>query len=652
MKSVAMLSLLLASPAWSMNNGFTPHFSYYISVGAPPSSSHFAGASNQPWLTNYGRSLPVANYEHIQQQTQRSVAQIQAYNTELQNIRQSRQILAQTLGNKPPVEQIIARLDVPLQTRIDNTQTQWILKRSDQAQEKFSQLHSYPHVSEFEQEIRSWNTFSLEKKKTLQLADQYAEQFNRLKADPLDSEMQSSSQVALEEALESLTQTAHIAGGTQQGDFQESYQRSCSFLENTKKLIDTHLGIDSTTFSDLSIQERIRSATERSKTEEMKKRNISLSEMSQALVAQNKEQAYQILPMVTHQMEQATTEYIKEQIQSSEAISQNAVELAHEGASQLTVKMVSDFALDTAVAINEFLGGVASGVYQGFLSPIEAAKAIYNNPTLIKNLSNNIMMTFSAGPTGVADVAHLVFKRVAYSVYQFELTMAYGSAQERGHALGELGSNVVLSMAGAKATTAARAGLEKVADTLTRSGASEALGTSLNQGMRASEILSPKFAEIDHAVQRIADSSRKIEKFGPIRHGALHNIPLKSGGVVADTFMSGSYLEVTLKEPTKLYRVYGGGAGKFAPYWSRVKPTGPLQATLDSALDPSWGNHATRWVEIVVPPDTILYEGFVSEVALHAGNFNIKVGQLLGGGHQVFITGKIPATWISAEGVF
>jgi len=34
------------------------------------------------------------------------------------------------------------------------------------------------------------------------------------------------------------------------------------------------------------------------------------------------------------------------------------------------------------------------------------------------------------------------------------------------------------------------------------------------------------------------------------------------------------------------------------------------------------------------------------------GNTNIKVGQLLGGGHQVYITERIPKSWVNLKGEF
>lgn len=57
-------------------------------------------------------------------------------------------------------------------------------------------------------------------------------------------------------------------------------------------------------------------------------------------------------------------------------------------------------------------------------------------------------------------------------------------------------------------------------------------------------------------------------------------------------------------EEIRLYRAYGGESGPISKYWSTVKPEGPMQAKLDSALPP--GNTATEVSEIVVPKE----EGF------------------------------------------
>jgi hypothetical protein len=133
--------------------------------------------------------------------------------------------------------------------------------------------------------------------------------------------------------------------------------------------------------------------------------------------------------------------------------------------------------------------------------------------------------------------------------------------------------------------------------------------------------------------------------------GPLRNIKLKDGsGVVADTFRSSSYFQNTLEGPIKLYRVYGGDAGKLGSYWSRVKPTGPMQASLDSAIDPSWGNSAKKWVEIAVPQNTTIFEGFASGIPIKEGT-SVKVGELLGGGSQVYIQ-EVNPSWITSLGGF
>ena len=150
----------------------------------------------------------------------------------------------------------------------------------------------------------------------------------------------------------------------------------------------------------------------------------------------------------------------------------------------------------------------------------------------------------------------------------------------------------------------------------------------------------PAGTEIIGAIGRSADDAVDVARvagrmgtvWGPA-HGAG---PL--GQKVANTFRGGSYLEHVVNEPVTLYRAYGGGAGKVGPYWSRVKPSGPLQAQLDSALVPSWGNTADKITTIRVPVGTTIFEGAV-------GPQSTGVGQLLGGGSQVYIP-RVDPKWI------
>lgn len=138
----------------------------------------------------------------------------------------------------------------------------------------------------------------------------------------------------------------------------------------------------------------------------------------------------------------------------------------------------------------------------------------------------------------------------------------------------------------------------------------------------------------------------KMTRFSPIKRGPLEDS-------VANTFRSKSYFMTVTDEPVKLYRVHGDGANPLSKYWSRSKPSGPMQATFDSALDPAWGNSAKKWVEITVPKGEKLFEGIVSKINLKRGNRQISTGQLLGGGSQVYIDKtRIPKNWISNEGGF
>lgn len=107
---------------------------------------------------------------------------------------------------------------------------------------------------------------------------------------------------------------------------------------------------------------------------------------------------------------------------------------------------------------------------------------------------------------------------------------------------------------------------------------------------------------------------------------------------MANTFRSGLYTANTLSESTTLYRVYGGSAGKVGQYWTRVKPTGPLQSQLDLALVPAWGNTAENVATLRVPAGTTIFEGA-------AAPQSTGVGQLIGGGNQVYIP-KVDPKWL------
>ncbi len=153
----------------------------------------------------------------------------------------------------------------------------------------------------------------------------------------------------------------------------------------------------------------------------------------------------------------------------------------------------------------------------------------------------------------------------------------------------------------------------------------------------------------------------EIEYRGPLEnikgsplHETLVNEQMPQLGSIADTFRSQTYLEVKLTEDLDLYRVYANETNKFKEYWSLTKPSGPLQITLDFALDPRFGNPPTNWVKIRVPKGNVVCEGLVSDIYLKSQSGK-NIGQLLGGGSQVYIlNGRkiIKPSWIIEEGHF
>jgi hypothetical protein len=107
---------------------------------------------------------------------------------------------------------------------------------------------------------------------------------------------------------------------------------------------------------------------------------------------------------------------------------------------------------------------------------------------------------------------------------------------------------------------------------------------------------------------------------------------------IANTFRGGSYVATTLTEATVFYRVYGGAAAQVSrsggAFLTRTAPSGPLQAMIDLALNPQWGNTASLVARVRVPAGTTIYEGAAA-----------AQGGLVGGGNQVFIPAVNP-TWI------
>jgi len=139
------------------------------------------------------------------------------------------------------------------------------------------------------------------------------------------------------------------------------------------------------------------------------------------------------------------------------------------------------------------------------------------------------------------------------------------------------------------------------------------------------EIEADNKAKADAAKKKVKPTKKQLE--GPLGDPNNPDTP-------ASTFRSGQYTEKVLDKDTTFHRAYGGKAGEMGQYMSSVKPTGPLQSTLDSALNPEWGNTANKIHTFTIPKGTTVYTGVVGPQGIAGG------GALYGGGPQTFIPWK------------
>ena len=72
--------------------------------------------------------------------------------------------------------------------------------------------------------------------------------------------------------------------------------------------------------------------------------NVTFAQTQQLEVNRLVAQSNEILPHVTPQMEAAASDYIREQFENSQAMSENAVHLAHSGGSRDSIQLLIGFA--------------------------------------------------------------------------------------------------------------------------------------------------------------------------------------------------------------------------------------------------------------------------------------------------------------------
>lgn len=124
---------------------------------------------------------------------------------------------------------------------------------------------------------------------------------------------------------------------------------------------------------------------------------------------------------------------------------------------------------------------------------------------------------------------------------------------------------------------------------------------------------------------------------GPLERLKLKNPELEDP---VKSFRGGAYFERELPEDTVFYRVWGRpegtkkGASELGRWWTKTPPSSPVQSTIDSAIQPRWGNTFQTMTSIRVPKGATVYYGDVGPQEA-----------LVGGGWQYYLP-KVDPEWI------
>ncbi len=223
--------------AWSASmGGNTPSHNYLPAVVNGPAVANCALSI----LSMSGMRVQTPDFSHLKAQADQNRREAEAcYQKiqEFQKIQPEHEKYSSVFSQKTVQECLQAGLNRVL------------LKKTTEVNHQINEhLRDFPLAQEIGDEFSHWKEFSQTKKQVVYLAQQYALTAEKLNQhQDSDSEALTYSRSALQSGLEDLKESAHIAGGSQQGDFQESYQNSFWSLEIAKSLLDIGLGIDPVT---------------------------------------------------------------------------------------------------------------------------------------------------------------------------------------------------------------------------------------------------------------------------------------------------------------------------------------------------------------------------------------------------------------------
>lgn len=114
---------------------------------------------------------------------------------------------------------------------------------------------------------------------------------------------------------------------------------------------------------------------------------------------------------------------------------------------------------------------------------------------------------------------------------------------------------------------------------------------------------------------------------------------------IRESFKDGMYTTVETTEDVLVYRTFGGKADAGGGFVTTEAAVNRIQAKVDLALLPEWGNSRMYEAVIKIPKGTTINIGKVAEQTTQSGH------TLSGAADQILLPEKWPLDWIQEIGV-
>jgi hypothetical protein len=141
--------------------------------------------------------------------------------------------------------------------------------------------------------------------------------------------------------------------------------------------------------------------------------------------------AQQALPHVTAYVEKNAVFYVEYGLANASTLAGQAVDIVANGGSPDAARLAGQYALDLANALGNFVAGVSQGVHNSLISTTEVLSAVAHDPTLVTNLSNNVMRLLTSSPDQIVNAAKTALTTVGTSILDYGNTMKYGTPAEK-----------------------------------------------------------------------------------------------------------------------------------------------------------------------------------------------------------------------------